>query len=317
MPQRHIRIVERVLTRLKLKQLRLLIAVDQHRSILHASKALNLSQPAATKMIKDLEIDFEVQLFERTNRGMIPTVFGETLIRHGKLIFAQISNAAQELDDLSEGSSGRLVIGTLLAAAPTLLPVAIEKTVKERPNVTIKLVEGTNEVLMPALKTGELDMVVGRLPTHRHRADLHQIPLFNEKIILVARHGHPLSEERGLSLSDLARYGWILPPTETSLRRQLDQMFVAEEDFSPPTIIESVSFLTNRSLLAQTDFIGVMPEHVPSQEIGTKSLARLDCKLALEGGPVGISYRGDANLSPVAASFVRTLKETSIDAVQM
>jgi len=309
MPQRHIRIVERVLTRLKLKQLRLLIAVDQHRSILHASKAMNLSQPAATKMIKDLELDFEVQLFERTNRGMVPTVFGETLIRHGKLIFAQISNAAQELDDLTEGSSGRLVIGTLLAAAPTLLPVAIEQTVRERPNVAVKLVEGTNEVLMPALKTGELDMVVGRLPTHRHRTGLQQISLYNEKIIVVARPGHPLAGRTGLSFEDLSDYGWILPPVETSLRRQLDQMFLAEGQFTPPTVIESVSFLTNRSLLAQTDFIGVMPEHVPTQEIKTKSLIRLACNLPLEGGPVGISYRGDTNSSPVASMFIRTLRD--------
>ena len=99
MATRHARIVDRVATRLKLRQLRLLVAVERHGSIQYAARDLNVSQPSATKMIKDLELDFEVQLFERTNRGVVPTPFGEVLIRNGKLILAQISNAAQELDD--------------------------------------------------------------------------------------------------------------------------------------------------------------------------------------------------------------------------
>ena len=59
MANKHSLIVDRVLTRLKLKQLRLLVSVGKHQSILHAAKELNISQPAATKMIKDLELDFE------------------------------------------------------------------------------------------------------------------------------------------------------------------------------------------------------------------------------------------------------------------
>ena len=126
MVTRHTRIVDRAITRLKLRQLRLLVAVGDFGSIQHAARELQISQPAATKLIQDLELDIEVQLFERTNRGVVPTDFGEALIRHGKLIISQVSNAAQELDDLTEGSSGRVVIGTLLAAAPILLPTAIE-----------------------------------------------------------------------------------------------------------------------------------------------------------------------------------------------
>ena len=82
---RHVKIVERVSTRLKLKQLRLLVAISEHSSILHAAAEICISQPAATKLLKDLETDFNVQLFDRTNRGVVPTEFGEALVRHGKL----------------------------------------------------------------------------------------------------------------------------------------------------------------------------------------------------------------------------------------
>ncbi len=82
----HMKIVDRALTRLKLRQLRLLVAVGEQGSIQGAARDLGISQPAATKMIQDLEIDFEVKLFDRTNRGVIPTVYGETLIRQAPMM---------------------------------------------------------------------------------------------------------------------------------------------------------------------------------------------------------------------------------------
>ena len=184
MATKHSRIVERATTRLKLRQLRLLIAVGQRGNIQSAAAELGISQPAATKMIQELELDFEVKLFRRTNRGAVPTAYGKSLIRHGKLIFAQVSNAAQELDDLNEGNSGRVVIGTLLAASSSLLPRAIETVLVTRPKVVIKIVEGTNEALMPALLSGEIDMVLGRLPNLRHRSKLVQEKLFGESASL-------------------------------------------------------------------------------------------------------------------------------------
>jgi molybdate transport repressor ModE-like protein len=310
MSHKQSRIVERVLTRLKLKQLRLLVAVAQHGSILHAARDMNLSQPAATKMIKDLETDFEVQLFKRTNRGAVPTVYGESLIRHGKLVFAQIAHAAQELDDLAEGTAGRVVVGTLLAASARLLPQAICAILVDRPDLVIKVVEGTNEVLMPALRTGELDLVVGRLPTHRHRNELDQLRLYDEQIVAVVRAGHPLAGQAGVELADLAGYGWILPPVETTLRRQLDQHFVSRPEFAPKRVVESVSYLTNRALVAASDIISILPGHVAAPDIASGEISRLDWAVPVGLGPVGVSFRRAGGLSPAARAFIRILSET-------
>lgn len=310
MSQKQSRIVERVLTRLKLKQLRLLVAVGHHGSILHAAREMNLSQPAATKMIKDLETDFEVQLFTRTNRGVVPTVFGDTLIRHGKLVFAQITHAAQELDDLAEGTAGRVVVGTLLAASARVLPMAIDVILKVRPDLVIKVVEGTNEVLMPALRSGELDLVVGRLPTHRHRSELTQQKLYDENIVAVVRREHPLAGQQGLGLADLAPYGWILPPAETTLRRQLDQHFVGRPDLTPRRVVESVSYLTNRALVLSSDVISVVPSQVAGADIASGAFVQLDWIVPVGAGPVGVSFRSQAGLSPAAQAFIRALVET-------
>ena len=308
---RHARIVDRAITRLKLKQLRLLVAVGQYGSIQNAARELRISQPAATKLIQDLELDFEVKLFERTNRGVIPTVYGDALIRHGKLLIAQVSNAAQELDDLTEGSSGRVVIGTLLAAAPRLLPEAVEILLADRPKVAIKVVEGTNDALMPALSSGEIDMIVGRLPAYRHRNRLVQERLFDDRVVAVVGPQHPLAKKKRVSFDRIKPFGWILPPPETTLRRQIDQFFIDRDQYAPPLVLESVSYLANRSLLLARDLIGLMPEHVVSQDVGNGLLARIDWAVPFGAGPVGVSYRGPDSLSPAGSAFLAALRRAA------
>ena len=231
---RHVKIVERVSTRLKLKQLRLLVTIAEHLSILHAAEELNMSQPAATKLLKDLETDFAVKLFDRTNRGVIPTEFGAALVRHGKLILAKISQAAQELDDLNEGLGGRVVVGTLLAASARLLPETIERVHRSRPNVSIIVRDGTNDFLMPLLHTGDLYMVVGRLAEYRHLEALVQEPLYGERIVVVCRKDHLLARQGEIALEGLVDQNWILPPVQTTLRRQIDKEFLDRGLPSPP-----------------------------------------------------------------------------------
>ncbi|MEM8547016.1 MAG: LysR substrate-binding domain-containing protein [Pseudomonadota bacterium] len=311
MPARHTRIADRAATRLKLKQLRLLVAVEKFGSIQHAARELQISQPAATKLIQDLELDFEAQLFQRTNRGVVPTDHGKALIRHGKLILAQISNAAQELDDINEGSSGRVVVGTLLAAAPILLPTAIRTVMSERPNVAIKVVEGTNDALMPALYAGELDMIVGRLPVYRARAKLVQETLFDERVVAVAGRQHPLAGMDDLQFSQIKPFGWILPPAETTLRRQINQYFVSQDQYIPRTVLESVSYVTNRALFQQLDLVGLLPEHTAKHDIREGLLVALDWAVPFGRGPVGISYRGPDSLSPAASEFLNALRAAS------
>lgn len=307
--QNHARIAERISSRLKLKQLRLLVAIDRHRSILHAAKDLNMSQPAATKLLKDLELDFGVQLFERTNRGAIPTTYGDSLVRHGKLVMAQISHAAQELNDLSAGSGGRVVVGTLLAASAVLLPETIKRIERERPNISVVIKDGTNDMLMPLLRSGEVDLAVGRLPEYRHRAELVQEALFDEHVCIVVRPTHELCGKDRIDFEDLVGCKWILPPRETTLRRQVDKEFLDRGHEPPANPVESVSFLTNRMLLMSTDMLGVMPHHVIRHEIERGEIAALPFEFDGAAGPVGVTYRREGGLSPAASAFLDQLRE--------
>jgi DNA-binding transcriptional LysR family regulator len=191
--------------------------------------------------------------------------------------------------------------------------MAVERLLKDRPNVAIKIVEGTNEVLMPALLSGEIDMVVGRLPSHRHRENITQEKFFDERVLAVAGIQHPLAEVSNISFEQLKPYGWILPPVETTLRRQTDQFFIRQDQYAPQTAIESVSYLANRSLLMAHDFIGLMPAHVAALDIQGGLLTAIDWMAPFGAGPVGVSYRGKQSLSPAGSTFLDALRAAATE----
>ncbi len=305
--------VNRILTRVRFRQLRMLIAVGEHRSLLQAAKELNVSQPAATNMIKDLEAEFGVSLIHRSNKGAVPTNHGEVLIKNAKLIVARVSATIQELDDLSGGGSGRVAVGALPAASSQVLPMAIEKTLEKRPNVTIKVVEGTNEVLLPALRSGEIDMILGRLPTQTYHEELEQIKLFREQVVAVVRKGHPLAQHSKLKIEELMQFGWILPPAEAIIRPELNKLFQDHGDLRPTSVVESFSYLTNRRLLLKTDLVALLPAHVAAFDLTEGYLKRVDIALDIGTIFVGISIRKERALSPAARFFLDVLQDVSKD----
>ena len=88
--------------RLKTRQLLLLVAMEEEGNIHGAAQVLNMTQPAASKLLKDLEDMLEVRLFERLPRGVRPTWYGETMIRHARMALASLSQAHEEIDRLLE-----------------------------------------------------------------------------------------------------------------------------------------------------------------------------------------------------------------------
>lgn len=294
-----------LLYRLKFRQLRLLVAVDEQRNILRASEHLNIAQPAATKSIRELENVLDVSLFDRSSRGVTPTLYGEVVINHAKLILSQVRQISEDITSISQGVTGHINVGTLLAASPTLIPQSVLKLQEERPNITVTIIEGTNDKLMPALRTGDIDLVVGRLPQYREREGISQDIIYDEPIAIVARKDHPLSVKHKLSFSDLKDYDWILPPPTTSLRRQIESEFRNAGLEPPRQTIESISILTNFKLLCDTDMIAAMPVHVVDNN---DDLTKLAMTFDAATSAVGVSYRSNHTPSTAVSYFIETLK---------
>lgn len=296
------------LHRVSIRQLRLILAIVEGGSMVRAAEAVGLTQPAVTRAVRDLERDLGVDLFVRGNRGVTPTVYGEALVRHARCVLAQLVHAAEEIDDLAHGVGGRVAVGTLLAASARLLPRAIASLRTGRPRVIVDVVEGTNDRLQPMLLRGDLDMVVGRLSEFRHRAGVHQESLYHEEVVILSRPGHPLALAGHLRLADLRSADWILPPPETTLRRQLEKAFFDAALEPPRCAVQSVSLLTNRRLLYESDLIGAWPRGVVAEELAAGRLVSLPVRLNEILGPVGVSTRKSARLSPAAQALLSMLR---------
>src|SRR5438094_10355315 len=184
----------------RLRHVELVAELYDSRSILKAARRLSLTQPTLTKALQDVEATLGLPLFERSNRGLEPTPYGEIFARHAKIVLAQLRHAAEELESLRVGYSGKVTVGTLLAASASILPDAIARLKKERPGVTVSVVVGTYDILMPSLLAGDLDMVLGRLPEEGRNRELLYEEFYVEPICLVTRPRHPFLRKRRLGL---------------------------------------------------------------------------------------------------------------------
>lgn len=299
-----------LLSRLKLRQLRLLTAIADEGTVLKGSQALNIAQPAATKSIKELEDALGVRLFDRSSRGVTPTDFGRVMIKHAKLILTQLRHAGEELQSLEEGLSGRVHVGTLLAASTSLLPRALARLRERRPGIAVTVDEGTIDRLMPGLRTGDIDVVLGRLPEYREREGLQQQVLYLDTVSIMVREGHPLTQRSGLTLADLIDQAWVMPPPQTSLRRQVDHAFRHEGLEPPNDVIESVSILTNHALLMNTDMLATMPHQVG---IGQAGLTALPVILEGANSRIGATTHAHGELSAAASYFMAIVQEIAAE----
>ncbi len=294
--------------KLRLRHLEIIAEVYDFRSILKASKRLNVTQPAVTKAVKDIEATLGLQLFERTTRGLLPTVYGEIFARHAKTVLAQLRYAAEELENLRIGYSGHVTVGTVLAASASLLPEAVAMLKKDRSAIAITIVDGTYDVLLPALVVGDVDMVLGRLPEAGRRPGLLYEELHAEPICLAVRKNHPLAGKKSLRLADLVDQPWVLPGQESSLRRQIEKMFIEEKLDLPRNVITSMSVLVNRVLLRKSDCIAILPYHVARDDVEQGLLALLSVKLNPLQIPVGAILRAPGELPPAARALMECLK---------
>jgi len=308
-----VRLERWIARKFRLRHIELIAELYDSRSILKASRRLNLTQPTVTKALQDVEATLAVPLFERSNRGLAPTAYGEIFARHAKIVLAQLRHAAEELESLRAGYSGKVTVGTLLAASASILPDAIALLKKDRPGVAISIMVGTYDVLLPSLLVGDLDMVLGRMPEQgRNRALVYE-DFYSEPICLVVRRGHPLTRKRRLGLRELVNEAWLLPLPETTLRRQIERAFLDAGAPLPRNLIESVSILTNRVLLRKSDCIGVMPYHVALDDVEHQLLAILPVKLKSIESPVGAIMRAPGSLAPAASALLECLRIAARD----
>lgn len=297
-----------LLLRLKSRQLLLLLALDGHRSLRQAAAALRTTQPAATKLLQDLEEAVGVPLFERHRRGIRPNAFGAVMIQHARLMLADLDHARIELEVLASGGSGRLRIGGVSSAIPFLIARAVIRLKETRPRLVVSIDVNTSDILAPALARNELDVLVARPVILGGEHEFDYEPLVDEPLTVVCRVGHPLLSAGGLALSDLSEWTWTLLPANSPMRQVLAPIFAEITRHNPIDVVETSSMLTMSALLQESEMLSVLPEHVARYHIERGLLARVPVALPPVIGSYGIVTRRDRPRSSNVAAFIAELK---------
>ena len=304
--------IDRVLrSNLKLRHLQLLVALDEFRHLGRVSEFLSITQPAVSKMLAEIEKMFELQLFVRSTRGTEPTASGVTVVRFARSVLADYQRTRDEITASASGGVGRTSVGAMVVAMPSLLMPAILR-VKQRSQLTTVMVEeGDLTRLLPRLRVGELDLIVGRLEPGYASPDLETESLYAEPMCIVVSPEHPLDKAAKPSWTMLASLPWVVPPPWASSRSKLAQMFYKHHLVPPADIIETSSFLVTLSNMQQRPAIGFLARSVAEHFVQQGLLRILQLKVPIELPHVGIiTLRGRAK-TPATQLLMDSLRETA------
>ena len=299
--------------RLKTRQLLLLVAIDEQGNIHRAAESLDVSQPAASKLLKDLEDLMEVPLFERMPRGMRATLYGEVMIRHARIALASLEEAGAEIESLKEGYAGTVRVGAIQGPAVTLIPEAIKRALQERPLLRVSMLVESSDVLMERLAQRKLDILVARLFARHDKSQLHYQALAEEKICAIVRPDHPILAIKKPSLADMAPYGWIVPPPGSVLRHRFELLFHNTGLALPERLIESTALVFVLNMLRRTDYISVIPTDAAEYYVAHDVVSQVPVELACKMDDFGIITRKDWLLSPAAQCMLTALKQAASD----
>jgi DNA-binding transcriptional LysR family regulator len=298
--------------RLKTRQLMLLIAIGDEGNIHRAAELLSMSQPAASKLLKDLEDVLGLSLFERLPRGMRATWYGETMIRHARIALSSLGQAGIELEALKAGRFGEVTVGAITGPAVSLLPQAVAIIAREHPDLRLHLAVESSDVLIDRLSQSKLDIMIGRLFERHDKTNLSYEQLADEPVCAVARPGHALHGSVGLSLKQLSKASWIVPPMGSVLRHRFELMFQEDGLEAPRHLIETSSLLFITKMLQQSDFIAVVPTDVARYYASFGMITMLPVQLSCTMDAFGLITRTDWLLSPAAKVVLKAIRTAAI-----
>jgi DNA-binding transcriptional LysR family regulator len=299
-----------LMSRLRMKQLQLLIELDDHKSLHKASSAMSMTQSAASKALAELESMLEAPLFERAKSGLIPNQFGHCVIRYARLLSADLTSLCQEVADIRAGTGGRLAIGAIMGAVPEVLVPLVDELQARHPALSMEIVEDTSARMLIQLDDGRLDIVIGRSIVSDEPSRYHYQPLGDEPLSVVVGFDHPPMPPGEVSFADLAGHRWVTYPQTMPMQALLQrEMDLAGLPMPLNTLSTASTFVTVALLQRSTDLVSVLPTGVADLFCKHKMLRVLNLRLKSRSQTFGIVTRKGGVLSLPARELVQLLKE--------
>ncbi|MFG6666176.1 LysR family transcriptional regulator [Halomonas sp. HNIBRBA4712] len=299
-------------TRLRYKHLLMLSTLGKRRNLHQTAASMYMSQPAATRMLSEIERVFGCQLFERTPRGMQPTGLGDMLIEFADNALARLDRCAEEMHRYQLGGRGQLTVGAIMGAAPDLVAQSIIEMKRLRPLLQIRLMGETSDQLIELLEQGKVDIAIARYATSIQHNQFDFEPLGNENMVTVVRREHPLTHGSPPPLKELLEiWPWILQPISTPARQVMEKELEIEGLVSPKDIIECGSIFAALQLVQKSDALLMMAESVLADYLAAGLIKKLPLTLGRTLPPFGLLTRKDTYYGEPVTGFCDILRRNA------
>lgn len=244
--------------------------IADEKSLSRAAQKLFLTQPSLSVCIQKIESKLGIQLFKRTNSGLLLTFAGERYYQIASDILKMYNDFEIEVSDINNLKKGRVTIGITVYLATYILPIILPLFKKQCPNIDVLIIEKNSTELDKALTAGEIDFaIMHTFPYHEHAENLtkHIYPLSKDPLVLVTRKDHPLrrhavnTDGKGYPQIDLqlcANEPFIMLNREQKIR-QITDLILNKANINPMIVLSTKSFETARRLACEGIGITLIP----------------------------------------------------------
>jgi DNA-binding transcriptional LysR family regulator len=302
---------DRISRRLKMSDLRMLLAVVQWRSMSKAATHLHISQSAVSKALGELEHTLGVRLLDRSPQGIEPTAYGNVLLKRATTIFDEVRQGMKDIAFLSDSTAGQMQVGCTEPMAAGLLPAIIERLRRQHPRIVCQTVQAPTVATFEyrELRDRRVDLIMARIREPFSDEELQADVLFLEQLHIVVGKRSKWARRQAIQLADLVDEPWLLPPPETLPRSLLDEAFRANGLPAPRASVLSSSFNLSSNLLPTGRYLAILPGSVLRYGALRSAVKVLALGLPIQPRPVAIITIKHRTLSPVAQLFIECARE--------
>lgn len=289
---------------MRLTQIEFFLAVVESGSIRAAARKLGVSAPGITKSLRELEEELHLQLFGRTQHGVVATRAGRAFAARARVVQSELRKAEEECAELAGGSTGSVTFG----AGPTpmflVVPQALAQFRRKRPDARVRIVEGLSPAILPMVRDETLDFALALRPVGELASRLRFRPLFRDTLAIAVRKGHPLRNER--SLSQLQDVEWLAFGANW-VAAAVDRVFSATGVRAPRSITHCETFNSVFALLVSTDMIAALPRRLLMSPFARGVLQQVPVAERMPSNTQGIVTRADSPLTPAASEMAKVV----------
>jgi DNA-binding transcriptional LysR family regulator len=297
---------------MELRDIEYFAVIAEHGHLGRAADALGLSQPALSKSLRRLEQALQVKLVKRTPKGVELTAEGSVLLLRVRELRLSLQGVAREIADVSQGRVGHLRIGVSAAISEQLLSVAFAALLKDAPRTKLIVSVSDNDLMVPALCNGELDLIIHYLPVTPPEGVVCE-RLYDSEYVVCASAKHRLAGRKQVTLAELAQERWALKELALPAQQRLLEKF-RDSGFPPPRVaFQSRSAAIRLRTVGSSDLLTIVSRDCIEQATSGATVITLPVNALAWLRPVGVMFRRETYLPPVGRRFIDMIKAMAKD----